>query len=1035
MLEPFRSKISQALKRARSEGHWLWSGWRKRPVQTLRTKLVVSFSLLALMAGLCGIVGLMFVNRIAGAVSELSGTTTPLLFESRSLIENAHNMRALVSPPGVSDLDAQLGKLANLKDEGHSYDENIQQLVDRGGFEIDFGSVVGLQEEFAETIETMIIARARQADIDAKIARRAAAVDAARTEGERILERISRAADIAIVEAEEEAKVQIQTGRATAEEIGKIFSFAATEVEPTLQNANKLLRTSTRLQDLTQAALAAGDASALAPIQSEIDETFKVGASVLDKLSTRMGAPDEQASYEALLDASKTLKSAMIGADGLLRAKWSLVNAEAQIESGSAKLDQIDQRYFQLLSELESAVRARNDTSEQRTAGIISEGWEVISAAVALTALLAIGAALFLAVAILRPLTRLTEKVAAVRKSGELSPMTDSRLLAQADELGELARSFDKMLVELSEARRQRIASSEQEIAKQVLLLKTALANMSQGLCMFDRDGRLIVANDQYAKTYGLSPECVRPGMSIQDVVQQRVIAGSHYADATVEQNFKGALAAKPSQMVVELRNGRVVRIHRQPMAGGGFVATHEDITERRRTEEKIAHMAHHDALTNLPNRALFHDRLKETLKQCHQGGSIAVLCLDLDHFKGINDTLGHPIGDALLRAVTLRLLGAVRDTDTLSRFGGDEFAIIQHIRKNANEAEALAARIIEKISAPFDLDGNQVVIGISIGIAFYPQDGQTADELVKHADLALYRAKAEGRGIFRAFEIEMDLSMQARRKLELELRSAITHEQFELFYQPLFDLRRNEIKSFEALARWHHPKRGLVAPDEFIPVAEETGLIVPLGKWILQRACRDAAQWPEQVRVAVNLSPIQFKSPGLFETVVGALKSGGLAAGRLDLEITESTLLYETDLALATLHRLKELGVRIVMDDFGTGYSSLSYLRKFPFDKIKIDSSFIRDLATSEEALAIVRAVTGLSSSFGIASTAEGVETAQQLEKARAEGCTEVQGFLISPPRPANELHTLFENPAELRKLVGRLRHMHDTSPPAKSA
>jgi diguanylate cyclase (GGDEF)-like protein/PAS domain S-box-containing protein len=436
------------------------------------------------------------------------------------------------------------------------------------------------------------------------------------------------------------------------------------------------------------------------------------------------------------------------------------------------------------------------------------------------------------------------------------------------------------------------------------------------------------------------------------------------------------------------------------------------DVTERKQAEARIAHMAHHDALTGLPNRVLFHQRLDEALIRVRRQGSnparLAVHCLDLDHFKSVNDTLGHPVGDRLLQAVAERLGQAVGDDGMVARLGGDEFAVIQTAIDGPNDAGGLASRLIKAVSAVYDIQGHEVVVGASIGIALAPGDGDAAEALLRNADMALYRAKAEGRGTSHFFEPEMDRKIQARRVLELDLRKAFANGEFELFYQPLINLATNDVSAFEALLRWRHPERGMVSPAEFIPLAEEIGLIVPLGEWVLRQACSQAATWPGDLKVAVNLSPAQFRSRGVVQAVMSALAHSRLPPQRLELEITESVLLGETDANLATLHRLRELGARISMDDFGTGYSSLSYLRSFPFDKIKIDRSFVRELVERPDCVAIIRAVAGLGASLGIATTAEGVETQEQLDRLRIEGCTEVQGFLFSPPRPASEIACL---------------------------
>ncbi len=443
-----------------------------------------------------------------------------------------------------------------------------------------------------------------------------------------------------------------------------------------------------------------------------------------------------------------------------------------------------------------------------------------------------------------------------------------------------------------------------------------------------------------------------------------------------------------------------------RPTEDGRCVATYEDVTERRQAEAKIMHMARHDALTNLPNRVLFKDKMEQALAR---GDQLAVMFLDLDRFKGVNDSLGHSIGDALLCAVTERLQRVVSEADTVARLGGDEFAIVQS-RASPTDASELAAQIIDALVEPFDVRGHQVVIGTSIGIALAPADGTEPDQLLRNADMALYRAKAEGRGTFHFFQPEMDAQMQERRRLELDLRKALVAEQFELHYQPLVEIATGAVSGFEALVRWNHPERGVVGPDAFIPVAEEIGLIVPLGDWVLKQACRDAAKWPEKLTVAVNLSAVQFRSPTLALSVVSALGQSGLAASRLELEITETVLLQENRAVLDALHQFRKLGARICMDDFGTGYSSLSYLRSFPFDKIKIDRSFIRELGKENDCVAIIRAVMRLGSSFGMITTAEGVETEQQLEILRLEGCMQAQGYLFSKAKPVSEIAAMLK-------------------------
>jgi diguanylate cyclase (GGDEF)-like protein/PAS domain S-box-containing protein len=439
-----------------------------------------------------------------------------------------------------------------------------------------------------------------------------------------------------------------------------------------------------------------------------------------------------------------------------------------------------------------------------------------------------------------------------------------------------------------------------------------------------------------------------------------------------------------------------------------GFLVAIVDITERRKAEARVAYMAHHDALTDLPNRVFYQERLTQALDQDDPSKPIAVLCIDLDLFKNVNDSFGHPTGDRLLKMVATRMRNEVRGNNLAARLGGDEFAVVLASDVTPNETNDFAARLIEIISAPYDMEGTEVVIGASIGIALSPGDGDTCEELMRNADMALYRAKAEGGGVHHFFEREMDRQAQKRRDLELDLRSAFASGDFELHYQPLVDLAADRITGFESLLRWRHPEKGMISPADFIPVAEDIGLIVQLGEWVLRNACAEAAKWPDDVKVAVNLSPVQFRSRNLVQVVVAALAYSGLSPQRLELEITESVFLAETEANLATLHQLRALGVRISMDDFGTGYSSLSYLRSFPFDKIKIDRSFVKDLIERPDCVAIVRAISGLGRSMNIITTAEGVETMDQLDWLRAEGCNEVQGFLFSPARPASEVEDL---------------------------
>jgi diguanylate cyclase (GGDEF)-like protein len=554
------------------------------------------------------------------------------------------------------------------------------------------------------------------------------------------------------------------------------------------------------------------------------------------------------------------------------------------------------------------------------------------------------------------------------------------------------------------------LSGLKKDLAEQSGIFDTALDNMPHGLCMFDADKNLMLCNAAYTRLYCLPERLTQSGTSLKQILDYRVTAGNapahreSYFDVVVEAALKGSTASQNIALV----DGRVIKISHKPMENGGYVAAHEDVTEAVRAEEQIKYMAGHDPLTGLPNRTLLREKIDRELAL--SGKTSALLCLDLDHFKEVNDTMGHAVGDLLLKAVADRLTDCLRMGDSIARLGGDEFVVFQADIRSRELASSLAQRIVDVVDKTFIIDGKSIHIGVSIGIAIAPDDGDIADSILRHADTALYKAKANGRGTFCFFETAMDATRQQRRKFEIDLQQALESEQFEIYYQPQVATDSERVVGFEALLRWHHPERGLVSPAEFIPLAEESGLIVPIGEWVLRQACKDAASWPAPVSVAVNLSPLQFRSQTLAHTVVSALGDARLPASRLELEITESVLLTDNDTALATLHHIRSLGVRIAMDDFGTGYSSLSYLRLFPFDKIKIDQSFIRELGNSKDCAAIVKAVVDLGTSLGITTTAEGVETSDQLSRVREQGCSEIQGYLFGKPLPLSSVHELLQ-------------------------
>ncbi len=554
-----------------------------------------------------------------------------------------------------------------------------------------------------------------------------------------------------------------------------------------------------------------------------------------------------------------------------------------------------------------------------------------------------------------------------------------------------------------------------------------ALNNMSQALCMAGGDGRLIVCNRRFLEFFGLVEAEAQAGTAM-DTLLQAVSKAGRIDPGLLEELHAAQLALLAERRAGafwrEGADGRAIAISHRPMADGGWVATFEDITERRRVEARISYMAHHDELTDLPNRLLFRERMETALASGRgRERGLALLFLDLDHFKNVNDTLGHPLGDALLRDVARRLRSCIREGDLVARLGGDEFAILQAPGRSAEEAADLAQRVVDVICAPYELLGYRAQVGASIGIALAEHvsgnAATAADLMLKHADLALYRAKAAGRRTWRFFEASMAAELEARLAMEADLREALPRNQLEVMYQPIFGLQANRLAGFEALLRWRHPTRGMVSPAEFIPLMEETGLIEAVGRWVLEQATREAATWPAPLKVAVNLSPLQFRAADIASSMLHVLGQSGLAPGRLELEITESALLQSDGGVAEVLQAFRSTGIRTSLDDFGTRYSSLSYLLSFPFDKIKIDQSFVRDMADRSASVAIVTSVAHLANQLGMATTAEGVETAEQLRRVREAGCTEAQGYFFGPPESATELRRWFDEPSRSERIL----------------
>jgi diguanylate cyclase (GGDEF)-like protein len=535
--------------------------------------------------------------------------------------------------------------------------------------------------------------------------------------------------------------------------------------------------------------------------------------------------------------------------------------------------------------------------------------------------------------------------------------------------------------------------TADAALVEQVHLFESALANMSQGLCMFDAQSRLVVSNRRYHELFGIPTDAIDRGMTQHGICAMLIAKGVYPPTETLER------IEEQTRLALQSGDGLPA------LAGGGWLSTFEDVTDRRRSEARIAHLAHHDSLTDLANTRALRASYRDLVQVVDAARPMLALCyVDLDRFKFINDTYGHAVGDELLQAVAERLRMTTRRADIAARLGGDEFALVMRVADGA-DAMAVAQRLLGVLSQPYDVSSGRLDVGASIGVTTRAvldmAPDWDIDPLLHDADLALRHAKTAGRGAVTAFEPRMSEAAQARSLMEADLRTALAEEQFELHYQTLVDIRESRVVGVEALVRWHHPARGLQSPLSFIAVMEETGLIVPLGRWVLERACRDALRWPAHVVVAVNVSSVQVRQPSFGASVVALLAETGLPAQRLEIEITESSLLEESEITRANLATIHEAGIRIAMDDFGTGYSSLSYLRRFPIDKIKIDRSFMQDAETSADARAIIRAVAGLGTSLGITTLVEGVETERQLDLARAEGVGQVQGYLFSRPQP----------------------------------
>jgi diguanylate cyclase (GGDEF)-like protein len=586
---------------------------------------------------------------------------------------------------------------------------------------------------------------------------------------------------------------------------------------------------------------------------------------------------------------------------------------------------------------------------------------------------------------------------------------TDRSISLMVEEIDTIQKGLESEIAR----RTGELKTSRKALKLQNRRMAEALDSTGHAISIYDANRRLIFCNDKFLDLYRLPRRYGRPGTSFEDVLRGRIAANSHIGEDI--ETYVGARLVLAENHVAAtevntLNTGQVVSVTHQPLPDGGWVSTHKDITEFNRLQEELAHRAYHDALTGLPNRHLLQQRLAECVKEADGLGSFALLLVDLDGFKSINDTLGHAAGDKVLSEVAGRLEATVHSSGMAARMGGDEFAVVMDVGSVARDAQMLAVTLTEVGRVPFVIDGQTVDIAFSVGVAVAPGDGVTPDELLKNADLALYAAKAERRGSYRFFEPAMDKALRDRRRLERDLALALERGEFEIHYQPILNLKRQAFSGFEALLRWRHAEDGLIPPARFIPVAEETGLIVPIGEWVLREAIAEATTWPRDLRVAINVSSVQFQRGNIVPTIMNALGSGGLSPERVEIEITESVFFENSASNLDALRQLHALGLKIALDDFGTGFSALSYLLSYPFDKIKIDGAFVRAIDNAAGAQTIVRAIAEIGHGMGIVTTAEGVETAAQLRKVHAAGYTEAQGYLIAQPMAADAVHKLLD-------------------------
>lgn len=969
------------------------AGFRYRMRMRVAALTILSGALL--LAG--GAIGLHYVDAIGETLRRSTDITAPLLSDVLEITQAGRRARASVRAAAeqCNGIEAARRELDGFDATSTHVALDLAARAAVVGASRDLDRIVTIESRFATVGREILGSCVRNAMISGRIA---AAGDAVQGDLDDLFVGLRR--------LEERADELARQNRPMAE-------VAAPHLPDPLQLA-RLRSDLGGFNALADVVGGLGSPQAVGAFESRRAEKLRDIRDGIEQLRPAMvdlGLEDE---HDRLVDLVADLADRVVGERGLLAAQRMLLDAHASLAGQRVELGTIDDDYFRAVRMLETTARRLDTAARRQVVESTREAYTVVAATSAVLLLFVLALAADLARRITRPIEQFTEHVRRLRASDDFDEPLAPALVRRRDEIGVLARAYCDLIAELGEARRRLESESQAQIRRQYERLQAAIATMPQGFFLLDADERLVVWNDSFMRMYGFKPGELTVGMTTEPMVARRRSSGA-CPPTPEEPLFRRAIADRqPHQRIEEFVDGRVVVITASPTADGGAAVTHEDITARKRAEEEIEHLARFDAATGLANRASFRERIVQAFEEREPDLQVALLYVDLDHFKTVNDGLGHSIGDRLLEAAAERIVECTGEWETVGRLGGDEFAILQTRLYQPMAATDLARRLSEALVQPYEVDGSRIVISASIGIAVAPDDAADADALLAHADMALNRAKSEGRGVTRFFEPEMDASLQKRRALESDLRSALDRGEFELHYQPVVGARSGRVEGFEALLRWRHPERGLVSPSEFVPLAEETGLIGEIGAWVLREATRAAALWPSDLRVAVNISPVQIRTRVLTLDVLSAIGRSGLKPDRLELEITEGILLVDTEATLATLAQLRDFGVRIAMDDFGTGYSSLGYLRRFAFDKVKIDQSFVRGLDETSDAVAIVRAVTGLCSSLGITTTAEGVETEAQRDRLLQEGCDQFQGWLFGHPMPEAEIAPLLAREAE---------------------